>query len=61
MLTELNHHTEILEAKEDILDADSVQEEQPILGFYVRIMLIVLNAERRSIFIHDEENTTTWL
>lgn len=61
MLTELNHHTEILEAKEDILDADSAQEEQPILGFYVRIMLIVLNAERRSIFIHDEENTTTWL
>lgn len=61
MLTELNHHTEILEAKEDILDADSAQEEQPILGLYVRIMLIVLNAERRSIFIHDEENTTTWL
>ena len=44
MLTELNHHAEIPEAKEDILDADSAQEGQPISGFYARLMLIVLNA-----------------
>ena len=44
MLTELNHHAEIPEAKEDILDAGSAQEGQPISGFYARLMLIVLNA-----------------
>ena len=43
-IQELNHHAEIPEAKEDILDAGSAQEGQPISGFYARLMLIVLNA-----------------
>jgi hypothetical protein len=43
-IQELNHHAEIPEAKEDILDASPAQEGQPISGFYARLMLIVLNA-----------------
>ncbi|MBD3648793.1 MAG: hypothetical protein HUJ31_15385, partial [Pseudomonadales bacterium] len=47
--------------REVLLDADLEQEQHPLLQFYVKIMPIVLDAERCSIFIHEPHSETTWL
>jgi GAF domain-containing protein len=61
MFTAIKETINSLKQKENYLDADWEKEGHPLLDFYVKIMPMVLNAERCSIFIHDEENTTTWL
>lgn len=61
MFTTIKETIRILKQKKEHLDVDWEKEEYPLLNFYVKIMPLVLNAERCSIFIHDPEKSITWL
>jgi GAF domain-containing protein len=61
MFTNIKETIKILKQKKRYLDADWEKEQYPLLNFYVKIMPLVLNAERCSIFIHDPEKSITWL
>ena len=61
MFTTIKETIKILKQKKMYLDADWEKEQYPLLNFYVKIMPLVLNAERCSIFIHDPDKSITWL
>ena len=61
MFTTLKETIKILKQRREYLDVDWQKEEHPLLNFYVKIMPVVLNAERCSIFIHDPDKSITWL
>jgi len=61
MFTTLKETIKILKQKKKYLDIDWEKEEHPLLNMYVKIMPLVLNAERCSIFIHDPNKLITWL
>ena len=61
MFTTLKETIKLLKQRREYLDVDWQKEEHPLLNFYVKIMPVVLNAERCSIFIHDPDKSITWL
>jgi GAF domain-containing protein len=62
MLGKLDSEIEALKYKGDQLDADwSDQGRNALLRFYVKIMPMVLNAERCNIFIWDPMSKVIWL
>ena len=61
MFTTLKETIKLLKQRREYLDVDWQKEEHPLLNFYVKIMPVVLNAERCSIFIHDPNKSITWL
>ncbi|MBM2830720.1 MAG: hypothetical protein HW411_1510 [Gammaproteobacteria bacterium] len=61
MFATIKETIKILKQKRKYLDVDWGKEKHPLLNFYVKIMPVVLNAERCSIFIHDPDKSITWL
>ena len=61
MFKKLNSQIEALDVKKQYFDLEWEEGHQNLLTFYVKIIPIVLNAERCSIFIHDPATREIWL
>ena len=61
MFNKLNTRIEALDAQKQYFDLEWEEGHQNLLTFYVKIIPIVLNAERCSIFIHNPATREIWL
>lgn len=62
MYNDIRKFIKLSKARRKFLEADwNVEKDRRLLSFYVKIIPIVLNSERCSIFIHDPETDTVWL
>ena len=61
MFKKLNTRIEALDAQKQYFDLEWEEGHQNLLTFYVKIIPIVLNAERCSIFIHNPATREIWL
>ena len=61
MFNKLKTRIEALDAQKQYFDLEWEEGHQNLLTFYVKIIPIVLNAERCSIFIHNPATREIWL
>ena len=61
MFKKLTRQIEALDEQKRYFDLEWEEGHQNLLNFYVKIIPIVLNAERCSIFIHNPSNKEVWL
>ena len=61
MFNKLNTRIAALDAQKQYFDLEWEEGHQNLLTFYVKIIPIVLNAERCSIFIHNPATREIWL